>query len=278
MIAGMNARLGHLRRSARTVDDGARDRDGEQHRRGMRRPRRPARTVLFVVLLALLAVAGFEVGTGRFHVTPVLSGSMRPGLQPGDVVVTKRVPVSSLAVRDVVVFRVPDTGQLRVHRIVALQPGREGRVTITTRGDANRADDPERTVLAGATAYRVVRVIPMLGYPAVWLHDGHQGVLIALLGIGVVAAALGSLRRARTSPSDDPDPAATDKPVDETSAPSVAGEAESGIASTTAVRSDGTERADIGIEDLLSDGAARTDAVESRDDVGVRRLTLVDGS
>ena len=139
--------------------------------------------LLLVVAVCALALGGFETASGRWHATPVLSGSMRPGLQPGDVVITQRVPISDLHVRDVIVFHPPNEGQRQtVHRIVKLRV-RNGTTVITTRGDANTIDDPTVTSLSGSSAYRVVRVVPLVGYPAVWLSGGHHGPLVIGLGI-----------------------------------------------------------------------------------------------
>lgn len=155
---------------------------------GRQRRRQPVRGVfsaaLLVLALGVLAVCGFQTATGRWHATPVLSGSMRPGLQPGDVVVTHRVPVSDLHVRDVIVFHSPDEAHsLTVHRIVKLRV-RNGTTVITTRGDANTVNDPAVTSLSGASAYRVARVVPLVGYPAVWMSGGHHGLFV--IGLGVV--------------------------------------------------------------------------------------------
>src|SRR5664279_3761103 len=102
-----------------------------------RTPRRsPLRRTFTGVLLAIafgaLALGGYDVASGQWHATPVLSGSMRPGLQPGDVVITRRVPVSSLQVRDVIVFHPPNEGgRQTVHRIVKLTK-QGGKTAITT--------------------------------------------------------------------------------------------------------------------------------------------------
>jgi signal peptidase I len=120
---------------------------------------------------------------------------MRPGLQPGDIVVTQRVPISDLRVRDVIVFHPPNEAQrLTVHRIVKLSV-RNGTTVITTRGDANTVDDTAVTSLRGASAYRVARVVPMVGYPAVWLSGGHHGLLVIGLGIVLLLGSAVSLLR-----------------------------------------------------------------------------------
>jgi signal peptidase len=166
-------------------------------------------TLLLVVAFGALAFAGYQVKTGQWHATPVLSGSMRPGLQPGDVVVTQRVPISELRVRDVVVFYPPNqTAHQTVHRIVKLTV--KGTTTsITTWGDANLVPDAAVSSLKGDTAYRMVRVVPLVGYPAIWLQNGSRGMLAIALGATLLVAAAVTILRpdTPTRPADPADPA-----------------------------------------------------------------------
>jgi signal peptidase len=165
------------------------------------RARTVAQVLLLLVALGALAAAAYQTGTGRWHATPVLSGSMRPGLQPGDVVLTKRVPVSDLHVRDVIVFRPPgDAGRLKVHRIVDMT-SRNGALAITTRGDANNVDDPEQASLSGHDTYRVERVVPLVGYPAVWLSGRNHGPMVIVLGLFLLVAALVTAVRKGPTPT-----------------------------------------------------------------------------
>lgn len=145
--------------------------------------------LLLMLALSALAMAGYQTTSGHWHATPVLSGSMRPGLQPGDVVVTQRVPITDLTVRDVIVFQPPEAGARQtVHRIVNLTV-KDGTTSITMRGDANTADDPAKLSLSGTTAYRVTRVVPLLGYPAIWLQNGSHGRLAMVLGVMLLIVA-----------------------------------------------------------------------------------------
>jgi signal peptidase len=177
-------------------------------------------SVLLVLAVCALAWCGFQTGTGRWHATPVLSGSMRPGLQPGDIVVTQRVPISDLHVRDVIVFHPPgESEEQTVHRIVKLRV-KDGTTVITTRGDANTINDPDSTALQGDTAYRVVRVVPLVGYPAVWLSGGHHGVLAIGLGLVLLVVAATILlrpanRRRRPQGAEPPDAGADHETVEE---------------------------------------------------------------
>jgi signal peptidase I len=165
-------------------------------RRWGRHPVRGAVSGLILVLaVCALAMGAYQTASGHWHATPVLSGSMRPGLQPGDVVVTQRVPITDLRVRDVIVFHPPNEPQRQtVHRIVKLRV-RNGTTSVTTRGDANTINDPTVTALGGTTAYRVVRVVPLIGYPAVWLSGGHHGLLVIGLGLVLLVCAVVTLLR-----------------------------------------------------------------------------------
>jgi signal peptidase I len=166
-----------------------------------RPPVRGAFTSLLLVLaVCALALCGYETASGRWHATPLLSGSMRPGLQPGDIVLTHRVPISDLRVRDVLVFHPPNDAQRQtVHRIVKLRV-RNGTTVITTRGDANTINDPTITSLSGTSAYRVVRVVPLVGYPAVWMSGGHHGLLVIGLGILLLIGSAVTFLRPETQP------------------------------------------------------------------------------
>lgn len=173
--------------------------EGADQTTGGTRKGQPVRGVFSGLLLVLavcaLTMCGYQTASGHWHATPVLSGSMRPGLQPGDVVVTQRVPISDLHVRDVIVFHPPNEPQRQtVHRIVKLRV-RNGTTSVTTRGDANTINDPTVTALGGTTAYRVVRVVPLVGYPAVWLSGGRHGLLVIGLGLVLLVCAVVTLLR-----------------------------------------------------------------------------------
>jgi signal peptidase I len=117
-------------------------------------------------------------------VTPVLSGSMRPGLAVGGVVISQRVPVDSLAVRDVIVFADPyKPSEQIVHRIVRITKNKSGQLQFNTQGDANTVRDPWTITIRGNDVYRVRWSVPLLGYVAN-NYQNHRGDY--LLGAGIV--------------------------------------------------------------------------------------------
>lgn len=107
--------------------------------------KRYLRVVLYGTLL--LAVLAVGIGLALTHLRgaklySIQSGSMVPAIHKGDLVSVTRVPVSQLAVGDVITFRNPSNkNQTVTHRIVQPATSRtDGR--IVTKGDANQGADP----------------------------------------------------------------------------------------------------------------------------------------
>lgn len=143
---------------------------------------RRAFTFALLGLGALVLVAAVAARLAGLQFQTVLSGSMAPTAQAGDVAITQPVSVAALAVGDVIAFYPPNDPQRRLHRITTLET-LEGLITVTTRGDANSVDDPWRASLRGSTAYRMVAVVPFVG-----LIAQYRGLLFIGAGLFLAAA------------------------------------------------------------------------------------------
>ena len=136
-------------------------------------------TVSLLVGLLFLTVAPAVLGL-RSDV--VLSGSMRPALEPGDVVVSAPVGAAEVQVGDVVV--VPDParpGETLVHRVDGVRP--DG--LLVTRGDANVG--PDSTPVAPDEVRGAGRLrVPYVGLVWLWVQ---QGRILPVAGVVLVAAA-----------------------------------------------------------------------------------------
>lgn len=137
-----------------------------------------------IALLVSLTVLGSV--TGRWGLEPVLTGSMRPGIQPGDLVLVTPEPVGAVRPGQVVLFKPPGNGEPVVHRVVSVDE-LGGVPAIHTKGDANNVADPWNARLDGSRAWRVSAVIPRLGYLAVAEHHPavRRALTLALLAAGV---------------------------------------------------------------------------------------------
>ncbi len=176
-------------------------------------PNRRVRHVVQVLFSALLALVALGLVTSialvridHLQLEPALSGSMRPVFQPGDLVVAKKTSTSSLHVGEVVAFYPPNGATTPVmHRIVSLTQTPTG-PKVTTKGDANNAADPWGAVtLINPSTYRMVDVVPKLGFVSTWAHNlaaSKRGLLLIGSGALLLAVAAISLRGAARSATD----------------------------------------------------------------------------
>ena len=128
-----------------------------------------------------LAVGPHVLG---YRTATMLTGSMAPGIEPGDVVVTVPKPAVDLEVGDVITYQIPiEDHRVETHRVTAVEQ-RDGQVRFRTKGDANTNVDPWTATVEGDTVWEMRAVVPELGTairvlraPAV-----QHGVLWAALG------------------------------------------------------------------------------------------------
>jgi signal peptidase I len=114
----------------------------------------------------------------------VLSGSMAPGILPGDVVVGRPADGSEVTPGELIVFEDPAApGRTVLHRVVRRQE--DG--ALVTRGDANAADDSTPVLPEAVVASPRLRV-PYVGLPSLWLHRGER-YRLGVLGLALVACA-----------------------------------------------------------------------------------------
>jgi signal peptidase I len=117
---------------------------------------------LAVAVFALLAVGPHVLG---YRTMTMLTGSMAPMIDPGDVTVVTPVAVEDVTEGMVLTYHQPiGDHSLVTHRVVEVQRGTDGTVSIRTKGDANEAIDPWTATLQGDTAYQVRAVVPELGH------------------------------------------------------------------------------------------------------------------
>lgn len=124
-------------------------------------------------------------------VTPlvVLSGSMAPALNPGDVAFARTVPASEVTTGDVVSV-VSASGVRITHRVIDSAPARSplgAGAVLHLQGDANDSPDPEAYTVS--SVHEVVASVPRLGY---LLHAaGSPWGIAAGLALLLACVALG---------------------------------------------------------------------------------------
>lgn len=127
--------------------------------------------VLLLILTLGVATIALPALVGGIPLS-VLTGSMRPNLPPGTLVVVKPTPAEEIGVGDVITFQL-ESGQptLVTHRVIARSvDSASGEIRFTTQGDANNTPDPEQVQpvqVRGTVWY----AIPYLG----WANQAIDG-------------------------------------------------------------------------------------------------------
>lgn len=134
----------------------------------MRTVLRTSATVLAWSLLAVAVLAFLLLAIGPrvfgYQSYTMLTGSMSPVIDPGDVVVTVPVPVDDVEVGDVITYHIPvDDHRVETHRIVEVIDNPDGSTAVRTKGDANSSADPWTAVLQDDQVERHALTIPYLG-------------------------------------------------------------------------------------------------------------------
>ena len=136
-----------------------------------------AGTLAAVIALALLVGLAVLPGMIGYHPVVVLSGSMVPTLNVGDVAVTRAAVPSQLEVGDVITYH--SSSGLITHRIIDIEESPSGRL-FHTQGDANATPDSEPTSEAAVVA-KVAYRIPRIGF-LMGLAETDAGMMMFIGG------------------------------------------------------------------------------------------------
>ena len=158
------------------------------------------RAVLGLALAAALAAFLFLAVGPRvlgYQTSTMLTGSMAPLINPGDVVVSVRTPTSQLEVGDVLTYHIPvDDRRVETHRVIEVARPGDGTTLVRTQGDANNGPDPWTAVITDDAVYTTVAVVPHLGDAIRFLRQGGAStVLMYTSAAALVAVVLHSIWR-----------------------------------------------------------------------------------
>ncbi len=120
-----------------------------------------------LVVVAVVSFAGLAIGPHVFgyRTMTMLTASMSPEIDPGDVTITTPLAISEVTEGMVISYHIPiDDHRVVTHRVVSVERDLDGATIVRTKGDANEAVDPWRATLQGDTAYQVRAVVPELGH------------------------------------------------------------------------------------------------------------------
>lgn len=130
---------------------------------------------------AVVLVASVVFG---YQPSVLMSGSMSPVLEAGDVILFEQLDPTEVGVGHVILFETPGRPDvLTAHRVSAIDS--QARL-FTTRGDANRDIDSTRVPFDSVKGFGRIAV-PLVGLPTMWLATGRNSLFV--LFVLVMAAA-----------------------------------------------------------------------------------------
>ncbi|WP_024817511.1 signal peptidase I [Arthrobacter sp. 31Y] len=117
--------------------------------------------VLGALVFLFLAIGPRILG---YQTSTMLTGSMAPLINPGDVVVTVPTPITDVKVGDIITYHIPVEDQrVETHRITEITTTADGGIAVQTKGDANNGIDPWIATLQGKTVDKQIATIPHIG-------------------------------------------------------------------------------------------------------------------
>ncbi|HEX3082700.1 MAG TPA: signal peptidase I [Candidatus Saccharimonadia bacterium] len=159
---------------------------------------------LYAVCAVLIVM--FLTPIGGWKALNVLTGSMKPAIQPGALVLVRHVPLRDIHPGDVVTYLNPHNfNQTITHRVVKIE-NVKGVPTFTVKGDANAV--PDKPFPGGLVVGRVAAVIPALGGAINILRNPFVlASFVIIPGLFIIWAEMRTLKRLLRKPAAPPRPA-----------------------------------------------------------------------
>jgi signal peptidase len=121
-------------------------------------------TALFIVALAGFLALAVGPRIFGYQTMTMLTGSMSPLINPGDIVVTMPVPTNEIRTGDIITYHIPVEDQrVETHRVTEVTANPDGSITVQTKGDANNGIDPWLATINADTVDRHVATVPHIG-------------------------------------------------------------------------------------------------------------------
>lgn len=140
--------------------------------------------ILIIVLLFFSATVVIANVKGKqpeilgYKFYTVLSGSMEPTIETGDLIIVEEVSPDDINVGDIISFKSANTNNIVTHRVFAVV--NEDEVKFKTKGDANNVED-NSLVDAKDLQGRYVRKLHSFGYVVNYIEHNIIRIFITLI-------------------------------------------------------------------------------------------------
>ena len=124
-------------------------------------------TLLPITTISLILIL-FVLGIFTYVPIGVMSNSMKPEFERGDIIVYKKIKnINDIKINDIICYQLDDIKVM--HRVVKIEDINNKKY-FTTKGDNLLSNDPLK-VKEEQIIGTIVFAIPRLGYPSVWLYE-----------------------------------------------------------------------------------------------------------
>jgi signal peptidase I len=148
------------------------------------------RNVIFVALAFTVAlIPALLTSHYGYGFSPILTGSMQPVAQPGDLFITRLVPASTLQVGDIIAINNQITRTYYSHRVNEIRKV-NGALRIITKGDSNESVDRDPFMVSPVSEVsKAIKVLPKIGQPMVYMNtiQGRQSAATFLVVSNILA-------------------------------------------------------------------------------------------
>lgn len=142
--------------------------------------------LLIVVALGSIAFAYISL-ENQFKFVHIVSNSMAPLIQKGDLILVKSVETRNLKIGQIAILpHLNESGIFYAHRIVDLAVNRDGEIEVQTKGDANPIADSDPLVITSKKTPIYLGVIPISQAPGLLKNTLILATIFALISFSLL--------------------------------------------------------------------------------------------
>jgi len=131
-----------------------------------------------------------EIFGYKFYV--ILTGSMSPNIEVGDLIITKETPIEEIKVNDVITFGNEGNSEVVTHRVKDII--NDNGVQFATQGDANNTRD-FNPVKGELVQGKVVNQIPKVGTAIKFMNENLLKIILAIFIISIIIIVTTHIRK-----------------------------------------------------------------------------------
>lgn len=153
-----------------------------------------SKKLVYLILISIISTSltfTYLAFKSEFRVVHIISDSMDPTFNKGDLLLVRSIPSGELQVNQVAVLPALDSSEVLIaHRIINIKRSATGNLLVTTKGDANPIADDEQKVITSSTIPVSIGVLPISRAPGLVDNSKWIGTFLGLLSLTLITITL----------------------------------------------------------------------------------------